>query len=353
MKQVKPTAIRFSNDEKIGIMSNLATMLAAGIPILEAIDSLLDEAKGNQRKLLLILREDLEAGKMIHTTFAKFPRIFDQVTVNLIKAAEEAGNLEKTLKDVKENLIQQQEFNDKVKSAMMYPLFVTGVFGGVMLMILVVVLPKISQVFGRLNMELPIATRIMIGASDLIMTYSIHVGVGVLIFIGMFALLFRYQREKVLSVIYSLPIVSRLVRQIDLTRFTRSLHLLISSGMPIASALELAQDVISKKDLKDLVVAAKEQVIAGKTFSEGLKHHNKLVSGIIVKLIEVGERTGSLDDSLKDISKTLDYQVSKDLKSATAMLEPIMLVVVGVGVGLMMLAIIGPIYGLISDVSVR
>jgi type IV pilus assembly protein PilC len=343
--------IRLSGKEKIELLSNLATMLGAGIPILEVIESLLEEAKGNSKIILTTIKEDLHAGNFIYTSLARFPKSFDRVTVNLIKASEEAGTLEVALRDVKTTNQKEMEFNDKVNSAMMYPAFVMLIFVGVMLMILVVVMPKISQVFTRLRVEMPIQTRIMIAMSDFLMkntltALAITGGIILLLY-----LLVKFQRERLFKVLFALPVVSSLVKQIDLTRFSRSLHLLLTSGLPIASALELAEEVVMRSDLRNLLKQAREQVMSGRKFAEGLANHRKLVPGMVVKLIEVGERSGTLDKSMKDISENLDYEVSKNLKTATALLEPLMLVGVGVAVGVMMMSIIGPIYGLISNVG--
>lgn len=122
-------AIRLSGNEKLVLVTNLGTMLSAGIPLLEAVDSVLEDAKGNQRKVLAVLKKDLNQGKNISESFAKFPEAFDQVTINLIKAAEEAGTLDTTLKDLNTSIRKDLEFNDKVKAALTYPVLVVFVFG--------------------------------------------------------------------------------------------------------------------------------------------------------------------------------------------------------------------------------
>lgn len=327
--------------------------MRAGIPILEAVRSLGEESKGNVKKVLLALEQDLESGKVIHQSFARFPRSFDKVTVNLIKAAEEAGNLETSLNDIKEGIQREMEFNDKLKSALTYPIFVLMVFVGVLLMMLVVVLPRIAQVFNRLGTELPLATKILIYFSGLVINQWPIILVILGLLVAGFMLLLRYQRTWLYAILFSVPYVSGLVRQIDLSRFSRSMHLLLESGLPIVTALELAEEVMVKPEMKGLVRKARLAVPKGEKFSAGLAGHTKLVPGTIVKLIEVGEKSGSLSKSMEDISKNLDYQVTRNLETFTALLEPIMLVFVGLVIGGMMLSIIGPIYGLISAVQVR
>ena len=149
----------------------------------------------------------------------------------------------------------------------------------------------------------------------------------------------------------SLPVVSLLTQQIDLTRFTRSLYLLLNAGLPITVALELTQDVVIKKDISNAIKHAKNYVFSGKKLSEGFKDSKSVIPPIMIKIIEAGERSGSLDKSMLDVSEYLDYQVSNTLKTLTALIEPIMLVGVGILVGGMMMSIIAPIYQLIGQVG--
>lgn len=350
---MKTRNISISNSEKLGLISNFATMLTAGISILEIVDSLIEDSKGNQKKLLEILREDLMQGNHISASFEKFPKVFDKITINLIKAAEEAGTLDVTLKDLKENIRKETEFRDKIKAALTYPLFIIIVFIGVLLMILFVVVPKISTVFLRLNVTLPLPTKILIFLSNLLVTQTILVAGLVVFFFVIFIFLYKTQKSFVLGLLFSIPIISTLTRDIDLTRFARSLYLLLNAGIPITLALELTQEVVVKKEVSRAIAHSKEMVISGKKLSDGLKEAKNIFPSIMIKITEAGEKSGSLDRSMQDASEYLDYQVSNTLRTFVSLLEPIMLVVVGVLVGGMMLAIISPIYGLIGQVGGR
>ncbi|HVF69271.1 MAG TPA: type II secretion system F family protein [Xanthomonadales bacterium] len=343
--------ISIATKDKIGMMSNLYTMLSAGIPILETVDSLLEDAKGNLRKVLLVLREDLMQGQHVAVSFAKFPRIFDKVTVNIIKASEEAGTLDETLKDIKDNIKKDIEFNNKIKSALIYPMFIMVVFLAVLTMILVVVVPKISTVFVRMDVELPMPTKIMIFMSNALLTYTIPLilGIGLLVFATIY--LFKRNKRAFISGLTSLPGISKMAEKVDLTRFTRSLYLLLNAGLPITSALELTQEVVAKKAMFNAIVHAKEMIYAGKKLSDGLKDNKAIIPSIMIKIVEAGERTGSLEKSMADVSEYLDYEVSNSLKTLTALIEPLMLVIVGVAVGGMMMAIISPIYGLVGQIG--
>lgn len=346
-------SVRLSSSEKLEFVGSLSTMLTAGIPILEVVNSLREDVKGGQKIILDRMLDDLMQGKHMHQTLSLFPRVFDKVTVNVVKASEEAGTLDITLRDLKTTIQKEIEFTDKVKSALLYPTFIIVVFGGVLLMILIVVVPKISAVFSRLRVDLPLPTQILIFLSDMLVKHTLPaLGALVAVFGGVYVL-FKQKREAVFEVLFSLPVISTLVEQIDITRFSRSLHLLLSSGLPITEALELTKDVVVKKRTSRIISDSRDMVYAGKPLSVGFRAAKGYVPSIMIKLMEAGEKTGSLERSMQDISEYFDYQVTNTLKTLTALLEPILLVLVGFVVGGMMLAIISPIYGLIGKVGAR
>jgi len=350
---MKTQRFSLTNSEKISLVSNFATMLSAGIPILEVVNSLYEDAKGNPKRVLETLKDDLIQGKHVSTSFAQFPMVFDAITVNVLKASEEAGTLDITLKDLKENIRKEMEFSDKIKSALLYPVFIVIVFTAVLLLVLVVVIPKIATVFEKLRTPLPLPTRILIFVSTILLHYTVFVVGAVVLGLAGFILLFRTKRNVVFDILFSLPLISNLVKEIDLTRFSRNLFLLLSSGLPITAALELIANVVIRKDTAQIIRTSRDMVLSGKTLSEGFRVSKGYFPTIMIKLVESGEKTGSLDKSMQEISEYFDYQVTNTLKTLTALLEPIMLVIVGVVIGGMMLAVIAPIYGLISQVGAR
>ena len=345
--------LTLSYKDKITLLSNFSTMLTAGISILETVDSLLEDSKGNQKKLLQVLREDLTQGKHMYISFSKFPGIFDKVTVNIIKASEESGSLDVTLKDIKTHIQKEMEFIDKIRSAMMYPILIGIVFVLVLLGILIFVIPRMASVFIRMRLELPLPTKILIFMSNFITQNSIALIVGFIVSVILIIFIYKKNRFIIFSVIFSVPGISELIKQMDITRFTRSMSLLLSSGLTITQALELSEEVVLRRDISHLVKHAKNELIAGKRLSEGLRSQKNLIPGMVIKLIEAGEKTGSLDKSLQDISEYMDYQVSRTLETLTTLIEPIMLILIGVVVGGMMLSIIAPIYGLITQIGAR
>lgn len=343
--------ISLSNNDRVALISTLATMLKAGIPILEAVDSLTGEVKGGQRQVLTVLHDDLNQGKTMAQSFARFPNAWDPVTINLIKAAEESGKLDETLKDITKNLKKDIEFTDRVKAAMIYPLFVLAVFFLVLIVVLVFVIPKVASVFSRLNTELPLPTRILIFISNIVLNYTVAIiAVTIILIVGM-VILYRAKRKFFINMVFSLPLLSTLARQIDLTRFNRSMSLLLSSGIPITDALEMSRDVVSKQEVYAAITRAMADVTAGKKFSIGLKNSKNTIPSIMIRFIEAGERSGTLENSMQELAEYFDDLVSNTLKTITTLLEPVMLVVIGVFIGGLMMSIVAPIYNLIGQIS--
>lgn len=343
--------ISLSSSEKLNFVSNLSTMISAGISILSVVNSLSQEAQGNVKKILETMSADLLQGKHLYMSFSKFPLVFDSITVNMIRASEETGALDVVLKDMKEQIKKDIAFNRKVRAALTYPFLVLLVFFAVLSIILVVVIPKIATVFSQLKVTLPLPTKVLIFSSNLLIHDTLFIVGGIAFFSFGAAFLYKKQRNRVLPLLYSLPIVSRLVRDIDLMRFSRSLHLLLNSGITITTALGLTENIVYKPEIKRAINNARQAILSGKTLSSTFKQHKRIFPSTMIELTQAGEKTGSIDRSMQDISEYFDNQVSDNLGILTALIEPLMLILVALLVGGMMLAIIAPIYGLIGQIG--
>lgn len=347
---MKSERVSLPNAEKLGLLSNLSTMVNAGLTLAEAVESLLEDATGNVKIVLSGIQADITQGKPLHTALSKYPRIFDKVTVAIIKASEESGTIDVVLKDVKNTVKKDIEFVDKLRSALTYPAVILVVFFGVLLLLLTFVIPKIADVFLRLRVTLPLPTRILITLSDIILHYTVPTLIVLAGAVAVMVYLYRRQRGLFVRVFLSLPYISTVARQVDLTRFSRSMYLLLISAIPLYSALELTEGVVVKREIREAIVRAREYVGGGKRLADGLRG-NRAIPSLMVKIIEVGERSGTLDKSMEDISEYFDYQVTTTLQYLMTLLEPVILVLVGVVVGGMMMAIIAPIYNLIGQVG--
>ncbi len=349
----KLARVTLKGTEKLELIGSFATMISSGISILEVVRSLSEDVGGGQKLILDELASDLSQGKRIYITFAKFPRVFDRVSVNVIRASEEAGTLDLALADLRKALQKDMEFNDKVRSALMYPAFIVALFIAILGLILIFVVPKISTVFLQLRVPLPLPTRIMLFLSDLIVKNTLWVGLGFAAFCGLMYYLLTVKRRQFFELFYRLPLIRTLIMQIDVTNFARNLSVLLASGLPITQALDLVSDVVSRRRTVQLLANSKAMVLAGRPLSEGFRSDPGALPSIVIKLVEAGEKTGTLEHALQEVAEYFDYKVTFTLKTITTLLEPIMLVLVGVAVGGMMLAIIAPVYGLISQLGVR
>ncbi len=347
-------AIRLRSSEKLEFISNLSAMLSAGIPLLETVDALLEGARGRIRPVLVSLRKDLEGGRTIAEALAKFPDSFDPITLNLIHGGEQAGNLENILKDLAESTRREIEFSSRVKGALAYPIFVLAVFLIIMIVILTFVIPRIAQVFLKLKVVIPLPTKILIFLSNLLLGYWLWIIIGSAILLALGFFVYRVRRRQVISFATSLPLLKPLAQEIDLVRFTRSAALLLNSGIPITKTLELSRDVLVRAELVKTVEFARQEVVRGKRLSESLRSGgNEMIPQILIRMIAAGEKSGKLEGAFQEASNYFDGRVTSTIKSLTALLEPVLLVVVGLAVGTIMVSIIAPIYQLVGQIKVR
>ena len=350
-KNMKTENVTLKNKEKIILLGNFATMLKSGITLAEAIDSLLEDAKGNLKIVLESMRNDITQGKRVYIAFSRFPKTFDKVTVGVIKASEEAGKLHIALRDLKDNLKKQNAFMNKVMLTLLYPIVVIFIFIAMFVMILTFVIPRFSQVFKQLNVKLPLPTKILFAMSASVTSHMLIYIIGIIVMILLLIYLYTKYKHKLIRWISSFPLIRNLVIYIDLTRFFYNFHILLESGINIVSSLDLLKDIVFNKHVSQVIENATKTVSAGKKLSVGLKTDKKIVPTLMIKLVEAGEATGTLHQSLKDVSEYLDNEVVNSLQVLTALLEPIILVVIGVTIGGMLMAIIAPIYQIIGQIS--
>jgi type IV pilus assembly protein PilC len=351
MKKLEKLSI--SASDKLTLIGNITTMLTAGIPLLEIVQTLENESHGNLKILLEHTHKTLIEGGSLSQAFSNFPRVFSRININILKSSEQSGTLEAALRDLRQNIRRDMEFTDKIKAALLYPSILLIVFLGMFLVVLLFVIPRIAAVFSNLRVVLPLPTKIMIFVSNALTSYTLPISVVVLVLAIISVYVYRTHKRNFFIFFSRLPFLSKLVREIDLTRFTRSLALLLSTNVPITVALDLCRDVVINQRISQAINRSKEIILSGGKLSEGLKNGHQDIPGVMVKIIESGEKTGTLDKSMQDISDYLDYNVVNDLKTVTTLLEPVILVFVGVFLGAMMLAIIAPIYNLIGQINVR
>lgn len=353
--KMKTMHTRLSGKERLALFTDLSTMITAGIPILEAIESLAEDARGNIKKVVKIIHDTVSNGEPLSVAMEHLPHAFDNVTINLVKAAETGGTLEETLEDLVRITKKELAFSSSLKTTMIYPMFVSFVFLGIVIMILTFVMPRVSKVFSSLNVQLPMATIIMFKASAYLLAYWPRVLAGSVAGIILLIMFVTWQKRLIIRLLLGMPGLRGLGRMIDLTRFTRSFALLVRSGVPLDESLDLSARVVHRREVLAVVNRMRSSLEHGESLAAGLRDpkSKKVVPPLMVRSVETAETTGTLEKTMQNLAEYFDEQVQQRLKVVSSMLEPILILVVGIMVGTLMITIMAPMYNLISQINKR
>jgi len=345
---------KISTIEKANFCRYMAVMLKAGLSISESIDIISSETENKKMKLILqALSFKLQEGGEVSMILAKYPEVFDPIFLALVKAGEQSGSLEKTFEYLSDQLYAVHRLNKKIQGAMMYPAVIISAMFGVGFLMMTFVLPRLSQTFLKMKIPLPLPTKILLETGKFIGDHVLLVFLILGLFIGLIAFLFSYHktRQFLVSRISNLPIIKNLFRQIDLARFTRTLATLLQSGVSIVSALQIASKTLSQFDMQRVAAQFEKGVSEGKTIADVLSTNKKTFPSLMVQTIKTGEKTGTLDSVLMDLSDYYEAELEEKLKEFTTILEPIIMLVIGVAVGAMVIMIIAPIYSVMGQIQ--
>lgn len=341
---------KVSDIDRTNFTRLLATMIGTGLPITIALQNLADEMENPKMKTVIenVLR-DVQGGSSLSRAMERFPDVFSSVYINLIRTGEESGNLDQTLKRLAENMEKDREFKGKLRSAMIYPVIVLVAMLGVAALMMILVVPKIAVVYEEAQADLPLPTQMLITFSKMI-TGGWWAG---LILLGVTVFLTKTfkktaQGEEFFNELgFNTPVFGKLNRQVVLTRLTRTLGVLIGSGVAILDALRLTAETLGENSYRDQLVEAANSVEQGFALSAALKAHEKLPA-IIPQMVAVGEDTGTLDEILNKLATFFETETEFAIKNLTAAIEPLIIIVLGVGVTGLAAAIILPLFNLVN-----
>lgn len=328
-----------------------ATMVAAGLPITESLLILRSQSKGSMGKVVSQILADIEGGESMSKAFIKHSTIFSPTYIALIKSGEIGGVLDTVLVRLADDLEKQQEFKGKVKGALIYPaIIVTGMVIVAFIMMIFVV-PKLTSLYSEFDAELPMPTKILMGISDAVIKFwPITLS---LVFFGIYGFKAYAKttegRRKVDSLIFKIPIVGELQKQILLAELSRTLSLMVGSGVSILDGLNITSGVVSNSIMADALKDASKQVEKGFPISYSFAKHPNVFPFILSQMIAVGEETGKMEEVLSKVSHVFEVESDQKVKALTAAVEPIIMVILGLGVGFLVIAIILPIYNLTSQ----
>lgn len=326
----------------------MAVLFDAQVPALRVFGLLAAESENPAlRKILSQIFDDIQGGSSISKALERHPRVFSSFYVNIVKAGEESGKLQDSLLYLADYLDRNYAITTKARNALIYPTFVIVTFVAVMILIFIYVIPEISNIIKSSGASIPIYTTVVIDISAFLVSYGIYVGIAALIAIGVAIWYVRTPDGKVQfdELKVATPIVSALYRKLYLARIADNLYTMLVSGITTLKALEITAAVVDNEVYKRILLESVEQVKAGKALSDVLSSHRDIPS-IMVQMVKVGEETGQLGPILKTLARYYDREVDQAVDTLVDMIEPVMIVVLGVGVGFLMASVLVPIYNL-------
>ena len=339
--------------EKIAFTRNLAAMIEAGLSLSRGL-SVLSKQTHNARfkKVIASLEEEIRKGAPLHSALAKFSQVFSPLLVSMVKAGEESGSLAQSLKVVGVQMERAYMLKKKVRGAMLYPLIVMAAMVGIAILMLIYVVPTLSSTFKELQVELPASTQFIILASEFL-TNNALLSLSLLLFLS---LLFYFGArttplKRILhKVVLKIPVVGKVVLEVNAARTARTLSSLLSSGVSALSALSITRDVVQNVYHKEVLTQAEFLVEKGFPLSEAFTRHTDIYPVLLGEMVAVGEETGDLSGMLLRVAEFYEGEVEQKTKDMSTIIEPFLMIVVGAGVGFFALAMISPIYSLSSGV---
>lgn len=336
------------------IMSRqLSTLFSSQVSALKAFTLLSSNADNKiLASQLQQIGDDLQAGSSISDALGKFPNTFSEFYTNMVKAGEESGKLNETFQYLADYLDRQYELTSKTRSALIYPAFVIVVFISVMLLMFTMVIPNLSQLLIDAGQEIPFYTRVIIGISDFIVNYGVFLGIAFILSVVYLVWFRRSDSGKVYldRIKISAPLIGNLFKKVYLSRISDNLNTMLSSGISIIRSIEITANVVDNQVYKNILNETEEAVKSGSSLSVALQKHPE-IPPIMVQMVQVGEETGSLGSILKTLAEFYKREVDDAVSTLISLIEPIMIVGLALGVGVLLTSILIPIYNIASSIS--
>ena len=339
-----------SLQEKVVFSRHLGLMIKAGFSLNKALETLTRQTANKYfASVLKDLNDKVAAGKSFYDATSEHKNVFSPVFISMIQVGEASGKLEETLKLATLHLRREYGLKRKIKGALAYPAVVVGAMAAVGTLMIVFVLPQLAATFSELNIELPLSTRIIFGLSDFMVNFwYMALALAAVVVYGFYFFSQRTElgRKSVDFIFLKFPIFSDLTKKLNSARLARTLSSLLSGGVPLPEALRITSDTLNNFFYRRAVLAAIPEVEKGKTLSSVLLRYPNLFPPVVTEMTAVGEETGSLVVILKELARFFENEVSIVTKSLSAIVEPIIMIIIGVAVGIFALSIIQPIYSI-------
>ncbi len=339
----------------------LATLIDAGLPLLRSLRVLDEQQKpGPLKDAIIGMSEAIEGGSTFSEALSNYPKIFDKLFVNMVKAGEAGGVLELVLNRLAEYMEKAEKLKSKVKSAMIYPIFVIGLALSVTFFLVTFVVPKFKEIFEDFDITLPTMTQMLIRFSNVMKNYSYYthfpyIGPLILVPIAIFFIIkFLLKTEKgrrswdIMKL--NMPLFGSLVRKAAIARFSRTLGTLITSGVPILQALNIVRDTSGNEVIADAVGSVHDSIREGESIAAPLRD-TKVFTPLVISMIEVGEQTGQLPEMLMKIADTYDDDVDTAVAGLTSIIEPVLIIFLAFIVGFIVISLFLPLVTMITNFS--
>ncbi len=339
--------------EKITFCRYVSTMLKSGLSITESMNVLSEEATHpTTKKVLNDLNYGIQHGQNLSSIMVNYPNIFDNFFITIVKSGEVSGTLGQAFSQIEAELRAEHSLKQKIGGALLYPAVVFTAMIAIGLLMFFYVLPQIGQVF--LNLKLPLAapTRILFEVTLYLNQFKFLLIAGGVTIVVTLIIFFqtKFGKRLFMNVFTAIPIVKNLIKQIDIARFCRVFSTLLASGVPITQALEISLSSLSYAKFRDSAKPIVEEVTKGQTVAIAFKNH-KIFPALLTQMIASGEKSGTLDETLGDLGEFYAEEVENSVKKTTELMEPILMLIVGIGVGVMVLSVITPIYSVVNNIQ--
>jgi type IV pilus assembly protein PilC len=339
-------------NEKIGFIENLSVMLKAGISITRCLQILVKQTTNQKFKIILAdVASQVEQGKTLGDALGKFPDVFPDIAVSMVKVGELSGNLDKSLEYLTIQLHREADLKSKVRGAMIYPSVIVIAMVVIGILLSIFVLPSLTSIFKEMNAQLPLTTRAIIAFADFMSGHAVIVIGGMIaLAVAVMYILRTYPGQKAFNVFsLHMPTIGKVVRKVNLARFARILSSMLKSGIPIVQALDVAGDSLANIPYKELIKAASVEVKVGKPLAEALGKTETLFPVLVIQMIQVGEESGTVQEILEQLAGHYEEEVDNTLKNLSSIIEPLLLLAIGAIVGLLAVSLISPIYSIYQN----
>jgi type IV pilus assembly protein PilC len=332
--------------EVILFARQFSTMIDAGLPIIQCLDILFSQqANATFKKMLKNIKESVEGGATLAEALKKFPKQFDDLFVNMIAAGEAGGILDAILRRLAAYMEKAARLKAQVKGAMTYPIVTLIIALLVLAVILVFVIPVFEEMFADFGGELPMPTQIVVAMSEMVKTKILYIIVGLVLFIIAFKKFYKTEKGRAVvdDLLLKLPVFGELIRKVAVSKFTRTMGTMLTSGVAILEALDIVAKTAGNRSVETAIYSVRSGIAEGRTMAEPLEESG-VFPPMVCQMIGVGESTGALDAMLEKIADFYDEEVDQAVENLTALIEPFMLVFLGVTIGGLVIAMYLPIF---------